>query len=390
MEKFKKIIFLLLIFALAVIAMPGSVFAQECEAEQKAYESASELDKPEKNLIFQNCLRNQVTKLGSQAKTLSNQIAQFDYQIRLTQLKIEEAESKIALLGGRIDQLEGSLTTLSEAFSNRASETYKMVRLGDPAVFLLTSPDLSTAVNRYFYLQRIQEADRDLMVRLQEAQNTYQVEKTDQEELQKELESQRANLASQKVAKNSLLTQTRNDEKRYQQLLAQARAEYEAIVAITAGKGTETEVGHVGEGQRIANVIQGSSCNSSGTHLHFIVRKPGGTTDNPFNYLKGGISYNNFSGGDPFNPSGGWEWPINPTINLSQGYGYTWAIQNTWVGSIYNFHNGIDVNGSSSEVRAVKGGTLYRGSYNVGCLLRYVRVDHDDSDLDTLYLHVNY
>ena len=45
---------------------------------------------------------------------------------------------------------------------------------------------------------------------------------------------------------------------------------------------------------------------------------------------------------------------------------------------------------SSSEVKAVKGGTLYRGSYGVGCQLRYVRVAHDDSDLETYYLHVNY
>ncbi|KKQ82625.1 MAG: hypothetical protein UT06_C0043G0001, partial [Candidatus Woesebacteria bacterium GW2011_GWA1_38_8] len=67
--------------------------------------------------------------------------------------------------------------------------------------------------------------------------------------------------------------------------------------------------------------------------------------------------------------------------------------RNTWVGRIYSFHNGIDiVSNSSPDVRAVQGGTLFRGSFNGsnGCRLRYVRVDHESGDFDTLYLHINY
>ncbi|MCK4588717.1 hypothetical protein KAT60_02780, partial [Candidatus Woesebacteria bacterium] len=99
---------------------------------------------------------NEISRLRSQANTLSNQIAQFNAQIRLTTLKIQETQEKILLLGGRIDQLEVSLETLTEAFSSRASETYKMVRLGDSLIFLISAPDLSSVVSRYHYLQRIQ------------------------------------------------------------------------------------------------------------------------------------------------------------------------------------------------------------------------------------------
>jgi len=165
-----------------------------------------------------------------------------------------------------------------------------------------------------------------------------------------------------------------------------------------AGKGTEEEVGKVNQGQRIASVIQGTSCNSSGAHLHFTIAQ-NGSTQNRFDYLNAGIDYENCSGpgscspADPFNPHGSWDWPISSKIKFTQGYGSTWAIANTWVGRIYSFHNGIDISSlSSSEIRTVRSGTLYRGSYTGynGCRLRYVRVDHDDSDLDTFYLHVNY
>jgi len=133
--------------------------------------------------------------------------------------------------------------------------------------------------------------------------------------------------------------------------------------------------------------------------LHFITSQDGKAV-NPFNYLRPGVDFENCSGsscgssdGDAFNPSGSWDWPIAPKIKYSQGFGSTWATRNTWVGRIYSAHNGIDINSNSgSEVKAVRGGTLFRGSYSgaSGCRLRYVRVDHDDSDLDTFYLHINY
>lgn len=341
---------------------------------------------------------SEISKLKSQATTLSNLIAQYDAQIRLTTLKIEQTEEKILLLGGRIDQLETSLQSLTDAFTNRVVYTYKMSKLNEPYLILISSPDLKTAFTSFHYLKKIESADRDLLVRLEKAQLTYEEEKVDQEALQKELESQKTVLGAQKAAKATLLEQTKNDEKKYQQLLSQARAEFEAIQAILAGKGDEEEVGKVSQGQRIASIIPGASCNSSGPHVHFIVSQ-NGATQNPFSFLRG-IDYENCSGsscgsndGDPFNPGGSWDWPINPKVKFSQGYGSTWAVRNTWVGRIYSFHNGIDINSNSSqEVKAVRSGTLYRGSYGGGggCRLRYVRVDHDENDLDTFYLHINY
>lgn len=340
----------------------------------------------------------EITRLKSEAATLSNQIAQFDAQISLTELKIFQTQEKIEQLSGRIDRLEVSLESLGNAFEKRVEQTYTMTRLSDPTLMILLSPNLEKTVSSFHYLKLIQESDRDLLVRLENAQNTYKDEKVDQEALNKELERQRNVLGSQKAARANLLAATRNDERRYQDLLASSRAEFEAIQAIIAGRGDETLAGDVGKGERIASIIQGASCNSSGTHVHFIV-KEGGSVQNPFNYLKPGVEHENCSGsscgsgdGDAFNPSGSWDWPISPPIRFTQGYGSTWATRNTWVRNIYSFHNGLDMNGSSPEIRAVEEGTLYRGSYggSGGCRLRYVRLEHAGSDIESYYLHVNY
>ena len=181
--------------------------------------------------------QREISRLQGQANTLSNQIAQFNAQIQLTQLKIGQTEEKISLLGGRIDQLEGSLSTLTKAFSSRAEETYKMSRTGEQFFFLFTASDLEQMVSRFHYLQKVQEADRDLLVRLQNAQDTYKEEKTDQEKLQEELESQRQVLGAQKTAKDNLLASTKGEEKRYQQLLAEARAQLSALRRFVVSQG---------------------------------------------------------------------------------------------------------------------------------------------------------
>ncbi|MBU0572455.1 C39 family peptidase [Patescibacteria group bacterium] len=179
----------------------------------------------------------ELSRLKSQSNTLSNQIAQFDAQIRLTTLKIQETQEKILLLGGRIDQLEVSLEALTEAFSTRATEIYKMTRLGDSLILLITASDLNEAVSRYYYLHKIQEADRDLLVRLQEAQDVYEEEKVDQEDLHAQLEQQGQVLGAQKAAKANLLAVTKNDEKKYQDLLSQAVAQKNAFLRFVSGQG---------------------------------------------------------------------------------------------------------------------------------------------------------
>jgi len=81
------------------------------------------------------------------------------------------------------------------------------------------------------------------------------------------------------------------------------------------------------------------------------------------------------------------DWPLSPTIEFNQGYGVTTCVTSGWCSSIYSSHNGLDISGSSLNVYAVSDGTLYRGTYSVGCALPYARVKHKDSNIETLYLH---
>lgn len=331
-----------------------------------------------------SCYENNISKLKDSSKTLANQIAQFDAQIKLTSLKIQQTEDQIEMLTGRIDQLSDSLSELNQAFSQRAIETYKIARIGNPILVLLTSGSLDEAYGTFSYLKRIQDADRSLIERLKNAQTTFEAEKISQEELQLTLENQKKTLDSQKNAKNLLLSQTRNDEKRYQSLLAQALAEKAAIEkALVSG----TNVGPVKAGDPIALVGNSGypSC-STGKHLHFEVRKSGTWVD-PGPYMQSKTLIDEERGGSVTLGSGSWQWPIQDPIRLTQHYGqtpYSWRY--SYSGGI---HTGYDMVSKSSDViRAPADGNLFKSSEKCGSsTINIVYIDHGGG-LMTFYLHV--
>jgi len=343
----------------------------------------------------QKTLASAITLITNQMNLTIAQIAKAEEQMRVLETEIDELSKKIILLDKDLDQTVSIMNA-------RVEETYKRMHM--PSLYLLiVSNKFANFFSNLNYIKTVQAHDKEVLYAMEQARLNYDQQKQLKEKKQEEaeklktyLQGQKRMLDQQKAAKQDLLTITKNDEKKYQDLLAQARAEFEAIQAIIAGRGDEEKVKDVKAGETIASVIQGASCNSNGTHLHFTVAQKGMAL-NPFNYLRE-ADHDNCSGpgdcseGDPFNPSGSWEWPLSPKIRMNQGFGSTWAVRNTWVGQIYSMHNGIDIIGSTSTVKAVTDGTLYRGSYggSGGCRLRYVRLEHKDSDLETYYLHVNY
>src|SRR3989344_3850058 len=385
----KKIIFLFIfIFSLLIT---HNIFAQ-----QNAGDVAKKIEEYQQKL-------NQLTQ---QRNTLSSEIQYMTLQINLTTLKILETEQKIIstqreieILSSRIKGLDTALDHLSKLLLKKMVESYKNKPLSFFDI-LFDSQNANDFISKVKYLKTAQENNQKLLIQVQETKLNFEEQKSLREQktielakLEAQLNNQKAELDNQKAAKQKILSVTQNDERNYQRLLEQARAEYAAIQGIISGAGTETKLRDVAKGQTIASIISGASCNSSGAHLHFIVQE-NGAVSNPFNYLKS-VDYTNCSGsscgssdGDPFNPSGSWDWPINPSIELEQGYGSTWAARNTWVGRIYSFHNGIDINGSSNTVLSVADGDLYRGSYSIGCALPYVKLVHKDSNIVTFYLHV--
>lgn len=342
---------------------------------------------------------NKVTQLNEQKKTISSQIDQFNTQIKLTQLKISDAESSIAqlekeigVLGFRIGYVSENIEKLEELVKKRIVATYQQSFVSNFEL-LLASNDFSDLILKLQYLKQVQENDKKILASLQETRANYANQKDERETKQAAIEDNknkllvlRTSLDGQKIEKENFLKVTKNDEARYQNLLIQAQAER----AIVFGGGTETFLRDVKQGDSIGSIAIHSvspGC-SSGDHLHFEVHK-NGAIDNPNNYLKsGGFQYasgyeQSYYGS--VNPSGNLPWPLNETVIIHQGYGSHPFAQSFYPSGL---HAGIDMYNSSRTVKTVKDGKLYGGSYKCsnGTLL-YAKVEHDEG-LVTWYLHM--
>ncbi|MBI4034824.1 MAG: hypothetical protein HY381_00320 [Candidatus Chisholmbacteria bacterium] len=377
----------LILISLIFFVSPGLILADDLSDKQKEIEE----------------LEAKISQLQGEQKTLSSTIAYLNAsisktqaQIQKTNLELAQLESDIASLSGKIAVLDVSLEQLTTLLVNRIKAFYKHESTVNPAVLLFSAGGVGEFFNRLQYLQLIQRHDRKIIFETEQVRTNFDLQREAKEQkqaevesLKKRLERERVTLARQQTEKQRLLLETKNSERVYQERLAAAVAELAAIQGIIAGKGTETQVKDVSEGEKIATVLTSGpnlyAC-SSGPHLHFELIKDS-THQNPFNFLSSkSLVWDN---PDPQqNGSGSWNWPVNDPIRITQSYGQT------FYSSIYagGVHTGVDmVNSDNYEVKAVRKGTLYRGG--IGCrggTLQYVRVDHADDEYDTYYLHVNY
>lgn len=348
-------------------------------------------------------LQNKLIDLQRQERTLSSQIAVMDNQIRLTELRINATKQEVADLSKDIDtatekikNLEASLSDLTKILLNRIVVTYQIGSI-EPFQMLLAASSVSDFFVRANYLRIVQAHDKRLIYETQQAKNDYANQKAIFEEkkkrveaLKKQLEGYIAQLDQDKKSKQALLDVTKNDEKRYQELLSKAQAEAAAIAGVVATiqlkDGTPIK-----EGQTIAVVgNSGAPYCSTGTHLHFEIRR-NGTTEDPSNYLKADVPFEYSYSQDRYdyygvvNPHGSWNWPLSDGIKVNQGYG-----SHGFARSFYpdGFHHGIDMEDDSNLIKSPKDGTLYKGSTSCrGATMNYAAVDHGDGVI-SWYWHV--
>lgn len=401
-----KLVVLALFFA-ALIGFNTPVRAVENCEEIKCSkpESGPNDEYLECNKRKQNCWEESIRDAQSSANTLKSAISILNGQISLQQLQIDQTLAEIKKLEDEIDQLSDVITGLSNSLDRmtgilieRIGAQYKHSRQASEFSFLF-SGSFNDLIERLKYFTITQHQTAQTMQMTESRRLVFDEQKQLKEKKQQELAEKKAKLVKQqqqqqrqKAEQQFLLNETQNNEARYQRELAKTLSELEAIQSILAGKGEESKVKEVNQGDHIASIIVGPSACSTGTHLHFEVVK-NGVNYNPADFLKhADILWSNQPDGS-FGFSGGWEWPLNDPARITQGYGMTYyaRVKRAYGG---HPHTGIDMvskNSSDVAIKAVRPGTLYRGSIKCGGgYLRYVKVAHRDDSASTYYLHVNY
>ena len=192
-----------------------------------------------------------LTELGKAKNTLANQLQQIDYQSNLTQLKITQTEkevntleSEIANLTININNLDINLNQLSSVYIYQIVQNYKLEKR-TPKFAIFAENNFNDFLNQYKYLTTIQQDSQDTLLKMETTRTSFDMQKTEKEKKQIELEDLKKKLAAQKVSlskqkdsKNKLMEVTKNDEKKYQQLLAEAQSQLSALKNFSSSAGS--------------------------------------------------------------------------------------------------------------------------------------------------------
>lgn len=309
-------------------------------------------------------VKGEISRLEGLQDTLENQIAYLDNQIYLSELEIKSKRVEIKALSGdigdlsiRLERIGNFLDYQEEIFANRARFAYSSDQLSSFDI-VLGAENLDDAMRRIKYLHVLENQDieslnqlRDTRANFKDQKKTLEDKKADVERLKAEVEDQKRSLTNQQATKENLLSETRGEESRYQQILRQLQAELNSILAALRSGGTVIGEVHVSSGQFKRLTNQGNTGCTTGPHIHYAVGVgPVGSSRidyflNPWSYPASlRLSGSTVRSGNYSSPGG----PVN------------YLTQNYWSG-----HRALDLvsrsgwNGSSYGVYASASGTAY-------------------------------
>lgn len=318
------------------------------DLQQQKAAKQQQLDAIEKQIADYQTQINQaqgkVNTLQGQINILNLEIAQTQAQIKATENKVDTANLEIADVTNKIvktqsdiDKEKSILKTLIKDINNLDQES--------PLEIALENDNFQQFLDQVQYIDSIQQQSQEALTKIKQFEADLQIrqadlktEKSNLDTLLSQLDSTNSSLAQQQKSKQTLVTQTKGQEKAYQKLL---------------GDSQETEKQLNDEIYNLDSQIAAKLGNNKLAAHHGLLA-----------------------------------WPLNGT--LSQGYG------NTGFTSLgYNFHNGIDIAApAGTPIHSAGDGTVAATGTGNGAYGNWVAIRHDTGKyavhpIVTLYGHMS-
>lgn len=207
-----------LVASAGIIQLGSTVFARNYEAEIRAREQEA------------NQYAQEAGRLGEVAATLQEAVGQLNSQISEIQGHINASQKKHDDLVAEIARNEKLIQNNRDALGDILSEMYVDDQIS-PLEMLASSKSIGDYIDKQEQRSSLRNSLNDKIKDIKQLQQTLEENKKDIEKVLSDQQAQRSQLDGKKAEQQKLLSDTKNDENAYQQLVGQKRAEMDQIRA---------------------------------------------------------------------------------------------------------------------------------------------------------------
>ncbi|MFH1509056.1 MAG: peptidoglycan DD-metalloendopeptidase family protein [bacterium] len=268
----KGAVYLLLI---SFVVIPFSLKAEDVDEEElskqiqninlqigKKRQAIDNLKESEEELQKQvSAYQNEAASLQAQISILDSEISQTESNIEKTKVEIEKIGLEVESINLEITEQENRIEEQKEVLSELLRILYQQSQK-DPLEIFLGYDSLSQVYDQEHYMATLESQGKKALDEIESIrrelkwQNTVLAAKKEkQQNLQAELERNKEILNEELSGKDRLLTETNNEEAKYQTLLEQAKAERDAAEAQVSSM--ESQVNSILEQARQKNLFDG-------------------------------------------------------------------------------------------------------------------------------------
>lgn len=411
MNKWKRILQILLVAAIAAALVFPTMADDISEAKQKQQELEQQLEDSENRLAE---LKKNVSETEQDIAQIDAQIGEVESVISDYEFQKTDLEAKITELQGEIDEKQSQIEYEYSLMKKRIKFLYENVGNSVIEAFL-TSETFADALNKVQYLIELSDYDRQQMEALEKLQKGIRADKEQMEAQRGEVDvligaqtnqqavledmlavkSQALGTALDEVsnieAQNAGITQMVEEQRgvvdalveEYNRKLAEeaaARAAAEAAAraaAEAAARAAAEEAARIAAEEAARAAAEAGNEEEVEPYVPPVVEDPVVEEETP---APGGY-YDNIGS------SNGFYWPLPGYTNISSWFGYR---TDPFGGGFTAYHGGIDIPAPcNTPIHAVQDGIVYMSSdgYNYGCG-NYTVIYHGNG-LYTEYMHQN-
>lgn len=228
---------LLLAFFVFPLAGRGSVVDELNRQILEQENKRAELEK--KAAEYQaaiNQKQGEINSLKNQIYIFNARIGKLETEMEITEDDISQTELEILRLEYGIEQTTGDIASQKDNIGKIIQSIAEQDQVSQMEM-ILQSDDFSDFYSQIVYLENLQSGVQEKVDRLKLLKYNLNRDKEDKEEkkerlegLKKQLTDQKWSLSSQKKSREALLTSTRGEESKYQQLLANIEAQKKSLL----------------------------------------------------------------------------------------------------------------------------------------------------------------